>query len=355
MRYVIWILAFLLLISTVAAEPCVTFFTGEGCPHCARVEPFIEDLENVTVQHYEVYNNRSNLPLLRQHFDAYNVPTSQRSVPVFFVGDTYLLGDGPISAHLEDELDEGDNCALPTNPTTGEANGVDPEQQLEELGFLTLIGFALVDSINPCAIAVLVLLLSALLAAGSKKRALQAGMAFTASIYLSYFLFGIGLFSALQITGLAYWFGRIVGFLAIILGLMNLKDFFWYGKGFVTEIPRSWRPTMKRLIKSVTSIPGAFAMGFVVSLFELPCTGGPYLVILGLLAERTTQAQAIRILLLYNVFFILPLLVITALVWKGYTTVERASEWREKNIRVLHLIAGLVMLILGILLVLGIV
>jgi len=96
-------------------------------------------------------------------------------------------------------------------------------------------------------------------------------------------------------------------------------------------------------------------MGFVVCLFELPCTGGPYIFILGLLAERTTQMLAIPILLLYNIFFILPLIIITLLVYAGFTNVEKTTEWKERNIRRLHLIAGTIMLILGVIVVLGLV
>jgi len=193
-----------------------------------------------------------------------------------------------------------------------------------------------------------------LLLSGDKKKALKAGLAFTLSIYIIYFLFGLGLFSALQVSGLSYWFYKIIGVLAIIIGLMNIKDFFWYGKlGFVTEIPRAWRPTLKNLLNKVTSPIGAFLIGFLVCLFELPCTGGPYIFILGLLAEKATQLQAIPILLLYNLFFILPLIIITILVYVGFTNVEKATQWKEANIRILHLVAGIIMLILGTLVLFG--
>ena len=95
---------------------------------------------------------------------------------------------------------------------------------------VTVIGAAIVDSINPCAIAVLLILLGALVVSGDKKRALRAGLAFTLSIYIAYFLFGLGLFSALRISGLSFWFYRLIGGLAILIGLANIKDFFWYGR-----------------------------------------------------------------------------------------------------------------------------
>lgn len=96
-------------------------------------------------------------------------------------------------------------------------------------------------------------------------------------------------------------------------------------------------------------------MGFVVCLFELPCTGGPYLVILGLLAERMTMFASIPLLLIYNLCFVLPLVVITFMIYFGFANVEKTTEWKERNIRRLHLITGIIMLALGIIIVLGLI
>jgi cytochrome c biogenesis protein CcdA len=346
-----------------AQEPaCIYFFYGDGCPHCASVEPFISGLEStypgLEVHRFEIYSNRSNLLLLNQYFDAYEVP-EPRGVPAVFISGKYLIGDTPILENLENEIasSPGSGCpVLDGINASGQSGSSSPLEKLGALSMVTVIGAALVDSINPCAIAVLLILLGTLLAAGDRKKALQAGLAFTISIYIVYFLFGLGLFSALQFSGLSYWFYRAVGFLAIIIGLFNIKDYFWYGKGgFVMEIPRSWRPSVKKLLGSVTSPAGAFLMGFAVCLFELPCTGGPYIFILGLLAERATMAAAIPILLLYNIFFVLPLVIITLAMYFGLTSVEKTSEWKERNIRRLHLVAGIIMLALGAAVVLGLV
>jgi cytochrome c biogenesis protein CcdA len=326
------------------------------------VLPVIEELEknpSLDIHVFEVYNNRENMVLLSDYFDAYQIPSNQRGVPVVFIGNNYYIGDLPILENLETQIAEysetGLGCpSLSETLPTGETGESDPTNTIETLSLLTVIGAALVDSINPCAIAVLLILLGTLLAIGNKKRALLAGIAFTISIYIVYFLFGLGLFSAIQISGLSYWFYKVIGFLAILIGLFNLKDFFWYGGGgFVMEIPRRWRPTLKKLLNSVTSPMGAFFMGFVVCLFELPCTGGPYIFILGLLAEKTTRLAAIPILLLYNLFFVLPLIILTILIFVGLTNIDKATQWKDRNIRILHLIAGLLMLSLGILVVMG--
>ncbi len=218
------------------------------------------------------------------------------------------------------------------------------------MGVLTIpavIGAAAVDAINPCAFAVLILLTTTILANGNKNKALHAGLAFTGSIYISYFLMGLGLFSAIQAAGLTRTFYIVVTALAFIVGLLNIKDYFWYGKGVLMEVPISWRPRMKKLISSIVSVPGAFAIGFVVSLFLLPCTSGPYIVILGLLAENVTKAVGVWYLLLYNLIFVLPMLAITWIVYKGISTTEKLERIRQTKLRLLHLIAGLIIIAIG--------
>jgi len=337
-----------------AEETCAYFFYGDGCQACATVHPYISELnqqDGISVKEFEIYQNRDNLLLLNEFYDAYDVPTNSRGIPTVLINGKYLIGVKPITENLESEIitNVGAPCpSLDNGKATGIAGQADPTERFGGLSLLTVAGAAFVDSINPCAIAVLLILLSALLAAGEKSRALKAGIAFTISIYISYFLFGLGLFKVIQISGVSYTFYKLVGVLAIIVGIFNLKDWIKHGSlGFVMEIPRSWRPTLKGLLKKVTSPIGAFLMGFLVCLFELPCTGGPYIVILGLLAQRTTQMQALPILAFYNLVFILPLLVVTYLVFKGFTTIESADAWKEKNIRKLHLIAGIVMIALG--------
>ncbi|OIO65804.1 hypothetical protein AUJ68_01965 [Candidatus Woesearchaeota archaeon CG1_02_57_44] len=338
--------------------PCAYFFYGQGCPHCANVEPKLHDLVSTgqaDIHWMEVYQNRTNALLLNTLLETYQVPASARGVPIVFVGDSYLSGDRAILSGIESALASTAGCpAFAADPPMQAPQNAQTTLTLSRMSLATVIGAAIVDSINPCAIAVLLILLGALLAAGDRRKATQAGIAFTLSIYIAYFLFGLSLLSAIRISGLALWFHQTIGILAIIIGLANIKDYVWYGGGgFVIEIPRRWRPLLKKMLGSVTSPLGAFAMGFLVCLFELPCTGGPYIFILGLLAQDATRAAAIPILLLYNVFFVLPLVLITALIHLGYTNVEQASEWKERNIRILHLVGGLIMLALGIIVLTG--
>lgn len=228
-------------------------------------------------------------------------------------------------------------CQAPTHP------------QIITADFVAITAAAFADSINPCAIAVLLILLATILAAGERSKALKSGLAFVLALYLAYFLLGLGLLSFLQLANLAGIFHKIIGSLAILIGIFNIKDFFWYGGGgFVMEIPRSWRPTLKKLLKRATSPPVAFLIGLVVTLFELPCTGGPYIFALGLLSNNYSWSTIIPILLYYNLIFILPLIAIILLIYFGLSTTQKADAWKEKNIRILHLITGIIMIALGV-------
>lgn len=223
--------------------------------------------------------------------------------------------------------------------------------QITDISFWIVTSAALADSINPCAIAVLLILLGSLLIfkEKSKRDALASGLSFILAIYLAYFLVGLGLFSFLELSGLAPFFHRVVGIFAITVGLLNIKDFFRYGAlGFVTEIPRSWRPLLQRLLLAAGNPLGAFLAGLAVTVFELPCTGGPYFFVLGLLSEETSLLKIIPVLLYYNLIFVLPLLLLTFLIYGGLASIEKANDWRERNIRLLHLLSGLLMLFLGI-------
>ena len=143
-------------------------------------------------------------------------------------------------------------------------------------------------------------------------------------------------------------FYNVLAVLAMLIGALNVKDFFMYKKGsFATEMPLFLRPKVKRVIEKITSPKGAFVIGFLVTIFLLPCTIGPYIIASGMLSEIGVTG-AIPWLLYYNLIFILPMLIITGLVYYGFTRVEDVSGWKERNVRLLHLIAGILMFLVGI-------
>ena len=116
-------------------------------------------------------------------------------------------------------------------------------------------------------------------------------------------------------------------------------------------IPESKKPTIKKYIEKAT-IPAAVVLGVLVSLFELPCTGGIYFAILNLLSNSMTFSEGVPWLALYNLIYVLPLAIILGVILAGVSA-ERANSWRLENRRGLRLILGLVMLLIGAMMLLG--
>lgn len=219
-----------------------------------------------------------------------------------------------------------------------------------DLRFWTVITTALIDSINPCAIGVLVLLITTLIGlSNDRKKMVTVGLIYLAAIYITYFLAGLGLLFFIQKLNIAEPLGIIVGIVVILAGLIEIKDFFWYGLGFSLSIPVKASEKLAVMAKKVT-IPGAIILGIFVAAVELPCTGGPYLAITTLLAKNF-DIVAVYYLLIYNLIFVLPLVVILILAYFGTKAIV-IKEWKESYKRWMRLATGLLMVALGILLIL---
>ena len=368
-------IAVLFLIAAVSAVPAaaattLVFFHEIGCSHCARTEAFLESIHpnypQLEILHYEISEPES-LELLAGLLAAYDVELD--SVPMIFVGNVAWIGGTFFGLYDEPYTVSGRAAEMTLESAIQlaiEENAASPLDRIEEtntasltegLTTLAVIVAAAIDSVNPCTFAVLVLLLGTLIMAerkGKKGLVLKAGLAFTAAVYITYFLLGITAYKLTAFASVQKPFIIAVSCLAVLLGLWNMKDYFAYGKWFSIEVPKRWRPTVKRLTTSVVSIPGAFFVGILDSLFLLPCSSGPYLAIMALLhmnlpnsSSGTTDSVAILYLLLYNLIFILPLLIITFAVHFGYTTTARAERWRSARLGKLHLASGILMFLLG--------
>jgi cytochrome c biogenesis protein CcdA len=226
------------------------------------------------------------------------------------------------------------------------------------LGKITML--ALADSVNPCAIAILTMVLVSILVANpeKKKKVLGAGLAFSAAIFIGYLIYGtvivqfFRLFAEFLRNNSTYIYDGLA-ILAILIGALNIRDSVKYKAGRIgTEMPLFMRPKAKRTISKMTSPWGAFIIGFIVTLFLLPCTIGPYIIASGLLSELGFLG-ALPWLLYYNLLFIIPMIVITLIVYFGLTRIEDVSAWKEKHIRKLHLIAGILLVLVGVLLLMG--
>jgi len=222
-----------------------------------------------------------------------------------------------------------------------------------DLTWPVIITTALVDSINPCAIGVLILLLSTLIAIRHyhKNRLIGIGLIYIAAVYITYFLAGIGLLLFIQKLNIAQPLSILVGALVIILGLIEIKDFFWYGKGVTLRISARYVDYIEKYSRKVT-LPGAIVLGAFVAVVELPCTGGPYLAITTWIAQSNViPVKALIYLLIYNFIFVLPLIIILLLVYFG-TKLSNIKKWKQEHRKWMRLFIGLILVALGILLIL---
>jgi len=334
----------LLLASLASAQTTVHYFYGEGCSHCANVEDsrVLEKLgENVSLIQYQIYRNLENTTIFYNFCDKLGLSRYERGIPFVVIqcnGNlSYLLGDSQIINNLEDSVKTCEGMAG--------GNGLSPTHPSKyQLTIWSIIIGALIDSINPCAFAVLAFLLIGLLAVGSRKRMLRISFVYIIAVYITYFLAGLGIFKAIQsLTAVTRYIYLASGIIVLAAGVIEIKDFFWYGKGISLEIPKSLRPFVQKMAEQGT-LPAAIIMGFLVSLFELPCTGGIYLAILTMMSIN--KSFALSYLLLYNLIFILPLIIITLIVYHG-TSPEKIDKFRLKERRWMKLAAGLVLIALG--------
>ncbi|MBI2085627.1 MAG: GAP family protein [Candidatus Aenigmarchaeota archaeon] len=216
------------------------------------------------------------------------------------------------------------------------------EASLPAIG--TVLGAAVIDSINPCAIGVFILLMSVTVT--KKSRMFRIGLLYITAIFVTYLLAGLGLIAFLQRIpiSIAEYISIAVGTLIVLAGIVEIKDFFWYGRGISLAIPEKRVKQIHEYTKNM-STPGIIMLGAFVAAVELPCTGGPYLAVT-LLLSQNFNFTAFLLLVLYNLIFVFPLLVILTMVYFG-TSLHAIKEWKHKNRAYMRLAMGLLLVSLG--------
>ena len=451
------------------ASPVVAYyFTGTGCPHCARVNPvlfgdWLGEYPGLAVVEYEVYGHQENAAVMAGMDQRYGIGLG---IPVVFFGPNLTFtGDDPILSGVPPFLNRTlratapqggltslsslDIASLPGYPRVWQGDRVlvreDPGQSpkgdaqvlqdlleggdpgvvlagrgVADLGPLTIghtgfesrfahsvrfdgwlfgwnvgsvipatgtpvttpgpvpattgntscspapeltagtiVALAAVNAINPCALAVLVVILLAIITAnpGKREKILLAGLAFSLSVFVFYFAYGLVLVSVLSaVRGVASFqaiLTRGLGLVSVAIGLLHIREYLLPGGPVVaTGIPTGWKPRLGEALNRITSPWGAFIVGGLVTLFLLPCNIGPYIIGCGVLAVYGPLV-AVPYLLLYNLIFILPMLAITGVVYLGVARIGDVKGWRERNIGRFHLVSGLVILGFGIFLLSG--
>ncbi len=212
-----------------------------------------------------------------------------------------------------------------------------------------LVGIsALVDSVNPCAFSILILTIAFLMSLGkSRSNILVTGGFYVAGIFAAYVGIGLGILQALHFFGTPHFMAKIGAGLLIVLGGINVIEEFFPNFPIKLRIPRGAHSTMARLMEKA-SLPTVFILGAFVGLCEFPCTGGPYLMVLGLLHDQANYLRGLLYLLYYNLVFILPLVVILLLA-SEQSLLGKLQAWKTKESRSMRLWGGIAMVVLGIL------
>jgi len=213
-----------------------------------------------------------------------------------------------------------------------------------------VITAGLLDSFNPCAIAILLIFIALMFTLKKSRRTvLILGITYIVAIYLTYWAIGVGLLRTINFFNVPLYFTKIIGWLLILWGLWGFKDFFFPKLPVRLSTSVRSRQIIAHYAENF-SILGTAIMGFLVSIFGFPCTGGIYLATLALLAQKETYLRGIGYLFIYNLMFVLPLIIIFVGISNRFV-VEKIINWNEKNSPIFRLIISSITLILGLVLV----
>jgi cytochrome c biogenesis protein CcdA len=189
-----------------------------------------------------------------------------------------------------------------------DVNYLDLKSKIDFLPLL-IIAAAFVDSINPCAFSVLFITLAFLFSLGhSRSQIIKTGLVYVSGIFLTYILIGLGVLKVLTIFNIPNSMAKLGAIAIILFGIINLINEFFPKFPIKLKMPEATHGKVGELIARAT-VPAAFLLGLLVGMFEFPCTGGPYLLVLGLLHDEGSFMTGFWYLVLYNFIFVLPLLI----------------------------------------------
>lgn len=369
---------------TVEKPVLIYFFWGSGCPHCKEEKLFLNEIKKkhpvIEIRDFEVWYEKRNAVLLSKMAAAYNLMTS--GVPVTFVGKNVFVG---FSEQSRKEIGEAiqkclaDECINPELILSGTPVVIKPEsgeisQKTENLEckeksktvYIPWVGnldasemslpvitivIAGLDSFNPCAFFVLFSLLGLLIHARSRKKMFLIGSVFVFFSGFIYFLFMAAWLNLFLVMGQVAIITTIAGAIAILIAVINIKDFFIFKKGVSLTIPDSAKPRlfdrMRKLLKSTSVLSiliGTAVLAIAANSYELLCTAGFPMVFTRIMTlNHLSKFSYYVYLLLYNFIYVIPLAIIVVL----FTITLGKKVLTEWQGRVLKLVSGTMMLGLG--------
>jgi cytochrome c-type biogenesis protein len=372
-----------------AAPPTVTVYYNQACSDCVSythqtIEPLLLTLGYTDLTYKDYINDPDNRKALLARDKELGVPSDLQSHLTVFVGDRLIL-QGHIPAQVVSDLlaapvgafdrmlvyqdkmkGAGDYTAWAFRgepqtyaidaPVAGYLSYLEthhddlaPAAPLERgrslLPLVLTTGF--LDGLNPCAFAVLLFFIAFLFTIRRTAATIWAmGLTYIAAIFAAYFLIGLGLIQAVLFANDHHLMAKIGAGLVIVLGAINLKDYFFPQLPIHLRIPTIAHGTIQDWLKRAT-FPTAAVGGFLVGLCTFPCSGAIYVAVVGLLAAQTTQLQGMAYLALYNLAFVVPLFVILAGV-ANRRVMHQIRVAEQSSRRWVRLASGLTMVGLGV-------
>jgi len=342
------------------------------CPACAQLKGFLaEEFGSEPLRFYEVYGNETNAGRLSSIYDVALPSLLQRDrvIPVtgvFCEGRlvAVVVGIPSLEAEFWRELAsprEGILIVL-HNRTVIERRDPEVVSALEDLFggapapvtrttaktagevLAPLVTAALADSVNPCTFSVFTALLLLSRSVGGKRRSLSVGGAFVAAVFMAYYALGLGLIRVFETLP---WLRYAVACLGLVVGSYEVITS--PGGSFRSPLPKPlYRVTSSTVewTSRVASVPLAFVAGLLISVTLLPCSSGPYLVVIPLLAGLPGY-QRLALLGVYNAIFVAPLTGILITVGLLERRVKDVKVWRSRRLHVLNLVAGALLVVVS--------
>ncbi len=381
-KILIFLTAFLIIpLGADAKSVTINLFYGQECPHCEEEQEYLEQIkdrygDNVDIKKYEVWHNTSNDKLLTKVREV--LKNDDKGVPYTVIGDTGLTGYNDnvasqitklIAQNLKDPtidvvsyVEQGKEISVAENekkiedsfvsvPIIGEVDAKNVSLPL----VAAVLG--LVDGFNPCAMWVLLFLISMLIGMKNKKRMWILGLTFLVTSALVYLLFMVA-WLQIAVTALQQVVLRtLIAIVAIIGGALNLRTYLksLEDPSGCTVVSDKKRQKMFAKIKKFTheksfllAILGVITLAFSVNLVELACSAGLPLLFTSILAmnELTGLAYAINILI-YILFFLIDDIIVFVIAMKTLEVTGISTKYSKYA----HLIGGIIMLIIGVLLI----
>lgn len=345
----------------------VAYFYQAGCQECDRVQLALNYLQDKYPQlSICTLDVREEAPLAERLGEKAGVPVGKRlTAPAIFVGDDALVGDELHATSLEELLDRyAETGAEPLCVGSEAASNETASSIIERFrsfSLATVLVAGLVDGLNPCAFATLVFFISYLTFMGREGRdVLLAGGAFAVAVFLTYLGVGFGVLKFLAalpfLDAVSRWIYGFTAVLCLVLAAGSLYDWWQARRGRAKDMRLAMPTRLRRRVNQAIReragakafVPVIFVTGVVVSVIELACTGQVYLpTILFVLGVPEMQAQAGFYLVLYNLVFILPLVVVFVLAYFGTTSQQLGLLIHRHTAKVKLATAALFFLLAG--------